>query len=81
MRPDGLLDAAACLDALSRGETPNHAYVISGALALSTLAARGGVSRDILDAAAGLAIERGWLWLHESGTYVKFTDGGAALFT
>ena len=21
-----------------------------------------------------LAIERGWLWLHESGTYVKFTD-------
>jgi hypothetical protein len=27
-----------------------------------------------------LAIERGWLWLHESGTYVKFTDSGAALF-
>src|SRR5580693_8675637 len=28
---------------------------------------------------AGLkaAIERGWLWLHESGTYVKFTQGGA----
>jgi hypothetical protein len=22
----------------------------------------------------------GWLWLHESGTYVKFTDAGAALF-
>jgi hypothetical protein len=21
-----------------------------------------------------LAIERGWLWLHESGTYVKFTQ-------
>jgi hypothetical protein len=31
---------------------------------------------------AGLkfAIERGWLWMHESGTYVKFTDAGAALF-
>ena len=27
-----------------------------------------------------LAIERGWLWLHESGTYVNLTDAGAALF-
>ena len=27
-----------------------------------------------------LAIERGWLWLHESGTYVKFTQAGAELF-
>jgi hypothetical protein len=27
-----------------------------------------------------LAIERGWPWLHESGTFVKFTDAGAALF-
>ena len=26
------------------------------------------------------AIVLGWLWLHESGTYVKFTDSGAALF-
>jgi hypothetical protein len=23
---------------------------------------------------------RGWLWLHESGTYVKFTQAGADLF-
>ena len=31
---------------------------------------------------AGLdvAVARGWLWLHESGTYVKFTDAGARLF-
>ncbi|WP_426615353.1 hypothetical protein [Bradyrhizobium sp. McL0616] len=31
---------------------------------------------------AGLAlcIERGWLWYHESGTYVKFTQAGADLF-
>src|SRR6516165_10203690 len=30
---------------------------------------------------AGLdpAIAKGWLWLHESGTYVKFADAGAAL--
>ena len=26
------------------------------------------------------AITLGWYWLHESGTYVKFTDNGAALF-
>ena len=30
---------------------------------------------------AGLerAIAKGWLWLHESGIYVKFTEAGAAL--
>ena len=27
-----------------------------------------------------LAIERGWLALHESGTFVRFTQGGAELF-
>ena len=26
------------------------------------------------------AVALGWLWRHESGTYVKFTDSGAALF-
>jgi hypothetical protein len=25
-------------------------------------------------------IARGWLWLHESGTYVKLTPAGADLF-
>jgi hypothetical protein len=31
---------------------------------------------------AGLdyAIAKGWLILHESGTYVRFADAGAALF-
>jgi hypothetical protein len=31
---------------------------------------------------AGLdrAIAKGWLELHESGTFVRFTDAGAALF-
>jgi hypothetical protein len=30
---------------------------------------------------AGLkhAIEQGWLWKHESGTYMKFTPAGAEL--
>jgi hypothetical protein len=27
-----------------------------------------------------LAIARGWLLMHESGTYVKFTQAGAELF-
>ena len=31
---------------------------------------------------AGLerAIANGWLWLHESGAYVKFTEAGTAMF-
>jgi hypothetical protein len=41
--------------------------------------AAGGTGDDF---GAGIerAITLGWLWLHESGTYVKFTDDGAALF-
>lgn len=31
-------------------------------------------------AGLNLAIERGWLWMHESGTYVKITPEGAELF-
>jgi hypothetical protein len=26
------------------------------------------------------AVALGWLWRHESGTYLKFTDSGVALF-
>jgi hypothetical protein len=26
------------------------------------------------------AIALGWLWRHESGTYLKFTEAGAAMF-
>ena len=26
------------------------------------------------------AVALGWLWRHESGAYLKFTDSGAALF-
>ena len=41
--------------------------------------AAGGTGEDFR---AGIerAIAKGWLWRHESGTYVKFTDAGAALF-
>ena len=40
--------------------------------------AAGGTGDDF---GAGIerAIALGWLWLHESRTYVKFTDEGAAL--
>jgi hypothetical protein len=31
-------------------------------------------------AGLGLAIERGWLVMHDSGTFVKFTQAGAELF-
>jgi hypothetical protein len=31
-------------------------------------------------AGLALAIAKGWLWRHESGTYVKFTQAGAELF-
>jgi hypothetical protein len=50
---------------------------------------RGGFNGAFLDAGgspdeyrAGLdrAIAKGWLWRHESGTYVKFTPLGAELF-
>ena len=37
-------------------------------------------SPDEYKAGLELAIARGWLVLHESGTYVKFTQAGAELF-
>jgi hypothetical protein len=39
-----------------------------------------GGAGDQFRAGIARAIALGWLWRHESGTYVKFTDGGAALF-
>ena len=41
--------------------------------------AAGGSGEDFR---AGIAreIAEGWLWRHESGTFVKFTDSGVALF-
>jgi hypothetical protein len=45
----------------------------------ATFLAAGG-SGDDFRAGIERAIALGWLWLHESGTYLKFTDSGAALF-
>ena len=33
-----------------------------------------------MTAGLDLAIERGWLAMHESGTFVRFTQAGADLF-
>jgi hypothetical protein len=40
----------------------------------------GGGTPEEYGAGLRLAIDRGWLWKHESGTYVKFTAAGADLF-
>ena len=39
-----------------------------------------GGSADEYAAGLQLAIDRGWLVIHRSGTYVKFTQAGAELF-
>ena len=39
-----------------------------------------GGSGDDFRAGIARAIAQGWLWQHESGTYVKFSEAGAALF-
>jgi hypothetical protein len=41
---------------------------------------RAGGSVDEYRAGLDLAIAKGWLWKHESGVYVKFTQTGAELF-
>ena len=41
---------------------------------------REGATPDEYKAGLDLAIERGWLVLHESGTFVRFTQVGADLF-
>jgi hypothetical protein len=41
--------------------------------------AAGGSGEDFR-AGMARAIAQGWLWRHESGTYVRFSEAGAALF-
>jgi hypothetical protein len=40
----------------------------------------GGTPNQYRAAALERALSLGWLWLHESGTYVKFTEAGAGVF-
>jgi hypothetical protein len=39
-----------------------------------------GGTPDQFRSALSRALSLGWLWLHESGTYVNFTPAGAELF-
>jgi hypothetical protein len=41
---------------------------------------KAGGSADEFRAGLDRAIAKGWLVRHESGTYVRFTESGAALF-
>jgi hypothetical protein len=40
-----------------------------------------GGTPDQFRASLARAITLGWLWQHESGTYVRFTEAGAELFS
>jgi hypothetical protein len=67
-----LVEIANALEAVQDGriyiELVNAAFLEAGG------------TPDQYRAALARAISMGWLWRHESGTYVKFTDSGAALF-
>jgi hypothetical protein len=51
-----LSDASHCLTELAAGRTPERVFILTGALALDELRARTVFSRDLIDAAEGLAI-------------------------
>jgi hypothetical protein len=64
-----LSDASHCLTELAAGRTPERLFVLTGALALDELRARTVFSRDLIDAAEGLAIlaRGGELELNDEG--------------
>jgi hypothetical protein len=64
-----LSDASHCLTELAAGRTPERLFVLTGALALDELRARIVFSRDLIDAAEGLAIlaRGGKLELNDEG--------------
>ena len=68
-----LLEIANAADAVQDGRI--HIEKINGPF----LFKEGGSPAEY-GAGLKLAIARGWLWMHESGTYVKFTETGAELF-
>jgi len=68
-----LLEIANATEALQAGRI--HIEKINGPF----LFKEGGTPEED-GAALDYAIAKGWLWKHESGTYVKFTRAGADLF-
>jgi hypothetical protein len=67
-----LVEIAHTTDAVQDGriytELVNDAFLNAGG---SPAEYRAGIER---------VVAKGWLWRHESGTYVKFTPAGADLF-
>jgi hypothetical protein len=67
-----LVEIAHTTEAVQDGriyiEIVNDAFLTAGG---SPAEYRAGIKR---------VVEKGWLWRHESGTYVKFTPAGADLF-
>ncbi len=67
-----LVEIASTVEAVQDGrifiERVNEPFLLAGG------------SGDDFRAGIERAIALGWLFRHESGTYVKFTDSGAALF-
>lgn len=55
-KPHPLQEAAAVLDTLAEGKTPDRVSVLAAALALTAHCRRTDASRDMRDAAAGLEI-------------------------
>ena len=79
-RPFADPDAAArkIVEIAKEGEAVQNGRIYIERVNAPFLAAGG--SGDDFRAGIERAVALGWLWLHESGTYVRFTDVGAALF-
>jgi hypothetical protein len=67
-----LIEIANSVEAVQDGRI--HIQLINGPMLFEHKAAPAKYSAGLK-----LAIERGWLQMHESGTYVKFTQAGAEL--
>ena len=68
-----LLEIANAVEALQDGRI--HIEKINGPFLFKE-----GATPAEYGAALDYTIAKGWLWKHESGTYVKFTQAGAELF-
>jgi hypothetical protein len=73
-------DAAACklLEIANATEAVQDGRIIIERINSAFLEAGG--TPDRYRAALARAVKLVWLWLHESGTYVKFTPVGAEMF-
>ncbi|MBR1298538.1 hypothetical protein [Bradyrhizobium sp. AUGA SZCCT0042] len=68
-----LLEIANATEAIQEGRI--HIEKINGPMLFKE-----GATPAEYSAGLRYAIDKGWLWLHESGTFVKFTPAGAKQF-